>query len=96
MTRQESNQSKYKRASRVIIPSRQEMMNQSIVALSFKNKTIYTPYVSPRSQISYIDTNKGNINGQCSVYNILSIKNITSDSKKQKDNSDLQVKTPIP
>ena len=35
------------------------------VAPGFKNKTRYTPYVSPRSQISYIATNKGNINRQC-------------------------------
>ena len=31
------------------------------VAPSFKNKIRYTSYVSPRSQISYITTNKGNI-----------------------------------
>ena len=34
-------------------------------------------------------TNKGNIKGQCSIYNVLSIKNITFHSKQQKDNSDL-------
>jgi len=65
------------------------------VAPGFKNKTRYTPYVSPGSQISHIATNKGNINGQCSIYNILSIKNITLDSKHRKDNSNLRVKTPI-
>ena len=65
------------------------------VASGFKNKTRYTPYVSPGSQISYIATNKGNIERQCSIYNILSIKNITLDSKQPKGNSDLQVKTPI-
>ena len=66
------------------------------VAPGFKNKTRYTPYVSPGSQISHIATNKGNINRQCSIYNVLSIKNITLDSKQRKDNSDLRVKTPIP
>ena len=65
------------------------------VAPGFKNKTRYTPYVRPGSQISHIATNKGNINKQCSIYNVLSIKNITLDSKQQKDNSDLLVKTPI-
>ena len=66
------------------------------VAPGFKNKTRYTPYVSLVSQISHIATNKGNINRQCSIYMILSIKNITLDSKQQKVNSDLRVKTPIP
>ena len=65
------------------------------VAPGFKNKTRYTPYVSPGSQISHIATNKGNIERQCSIYNILSIKNIL-DSKQRKGNSDLWVKTPIP
>ena len=32
-----------------------------IVALGFKKKTRYAPYVSPESQISHIATNKGNI-----------------------------------
>ena len=66
------------------------------VASSFKNKTRHTPYVSPRSQISHIATNKANINRQCSIYNVLSVKNITLDGKQQKGNSDLRVKTPIP
>jgi len=35
------------------------------VAPGFKDKTRYTPYVSLGSQISYIATNKGNINRQC-------------------------------
>ena len=35
-----------------------------IIASGFKNKTRYTPYVSPGSQISHIATNKGNINRQ--------------------------------
>ena len=35
------------------------------VAPGFKNKTRYTPYVSPGSQISHIATNRGNINRQC-------------------------------
>ena len=34
------------------------------VATGFQNKTRYTPYVSPGSQISHIATNKGNIKGQ--------------------------------
>ena len=66
------------------------------LAPGFMNKTTYTLYVSPGSQISHIATNKGNIKRQCSIYNILSIKNITLDSKQRKDNSDLRVKTPIP
>ena len=66
------------------------------VAPGFKNKTRYTPYVSPGSQISHIATNKGNINRQCLIYNILSINDITLNSKQLKDNSDLRVKTPIP
>jgi len=65
------------------------------VAPGFKNKTTYTPYVSTGSQISHIATNKGNINRQCLIYNVLSIKNIILNSKQQKDNSDLRVKTPI-
>ena len=47
------------------------------VAPGFKNKTRYTPHVSLKSQISHIATNKGNINRQCSIYNVLSIKSIT-------------------
>ena len=65
------------------------------VALGFKNQTRYAPYVSPGSQISHIATNKGNIKRQYSIYNILSIKDRTLDSKQRKDNSDLWVKTPI-
>ena len=34
------------------------------VAPGFKNKTRYTPYVSPESQISHIAINKGNIERQ--------------------------------
>ena len=66
------------------------------VAPGFKDKIRYIPYVSPGSQISYIATNKRNINRQCLIYNILSINDITLDSKQRKDNSDLRVKTPIP
>ena len=66
------------------------------VAPGFKNKTRYTPYVSPESQISHIATNTGNINRQCSIYNVLSIENITLDNKQLKDNSDLRVKTRLP
>ena len=67
-----------------------------VVAPGFKNKTRYTPYVSLGSQISHIATNKGNIKRQCSIYNVLSIKDITLDNKQWQDNSDLQVKTPTP
>ena len=49
---------------------------ENSVAPGFKNKTRYTPYVSPGSQISHVATNKGNINRQCLIYNVLSIKNI--------------------
>ena len=69
---------------------------QCFVAPGFKDKTRYTPYVSPESQISHIATNKGNISRQCSIYNVLSIKNITLDSKQWNNNSDLWVKTLIP
>ena len=61
----------------------------SFVAPDFKNKIRYTPYVSSGSQISHIATNKGNIERQCSIYNILSIKDITLHSRQRKDNSDL-------
>ena len=61
---------------KVLIPSETQH-----VAPGFKNKTRYKPYVSPVSQISHIAISKGNINRQCSIYNILSIKNITLDSK---------------
>ena len=54
------------------------------VVPGFKNKPIYTSYVSPRSQISHIVINKSNIERQCSIYNILSIKDITLDSKQRK------------
>ena len=54
------------------------------VTPSFKNKTRYTPYVSPGSQISHIATNKDNINRQCSIYNVLSINNITLNNKQRK------------
>ena len=54
------------------------------VAPGFKNKTRYTPYVSPGSQISHIAINKGNIERQCSKYIILNIKDITLDSKQRK------------
>ena len=61
-----------------------------IVAPDFKNKTRYTPYVSLGSQISHIAINKGNIERQCSKYNVFSINDITLDSKRRKDNSDLR------
>ena len=57
-------------------------LRRGAIAPDFKNKTRYTPYVSLGSQISHIATNKGNINRQCSIYNILSIENITLDSKQ--------------
>ena len=70
-------------------------VKSKLVAPDFKNKTRYTPYVSPGRQISHIATNKGNINRQCSIYNVLSIKDIILDSKQLQDNSDLRVKTPL-
>ena len=60
----------------------------SSVTPSFKNKTRYTPYVSPGSQISHIATNKGNIKRQCSIYNVLSIKDITLNSNQRNRSSD--------
>ena len=78
------------------VPDNVKISSYQNVAPGFKNKTRYTSYVSPESQISHIATNKGNIKRQCSIYNILSIKNITLDSKQRKDNSDLRVKTPVP
>ena len=65
-------------------------------APGFKDKTRYTPYVSLESQITHMVTNRGNINRQCLIYNVVSTKNITLDSKRRKDNSDLRVKTPNP
>ena len=73
-----------------------EFSTSTPVAPGFKNKTRYAPYVSLESQFSHIAINKVNINRQCLIYNILSIKDITLDSKQRKDNSNLQVKTPIP
>ena len=65
------------------------------VTRDFNNKIRYALYMSSENKISHKATNKGNINRQCSIYNVFSIKNITLDSKQRKDNSDLQVKTPI-
>jgi hypothetical protein len=46
----------------VVVPEDQEEPAQEVyVTPGFKNKTRYTPYVSPGSQISHIATNKGNI-----------------------------------
>jgi len=73
-----------------------DVEEQVSVAPSFKNKTRYIPYVSSGSQISHIATKKGNIKRQRSIYNVLSVKDITLDNKQRKDNSDLQVKTPLP
>ena len=36
-------------------------VKNKIVASGFKDKTRYTPYVSPESQITHMATNKGNI-----------------------------------
>ena len=41
------------------------------VAPGFKDKTRYTLYVSPGSQISHIATNKGNIKRQYLLHNVL-------------------------
>ena len=71
-------------------------LSHDTVAPGFKNKIRYTPYVSLGSQILHIATNNGNIKRQCSIFNVLSIEDITLDSKQWKDNSDIRVKTPIP
>ena len=44
------------------------LFKKFFVAPAFKNKTRYTPYMSLESQISYIATNRGNINRQCLTY----------------------------
>ena len=41
------------------------------VAPGFKDKTRYTLYVSPGSQISHIATNNGNIKRQYLIHNVL-------------------------
>ena len=66
------------------------------VAPGFKNKTRYTLYVSLGSQISHIATNKGNIKQTMLIYNEISIKDITLDSKQRKDTPFFQAKTPNP
>ena len=53
--------------------------SQVVVPPSFKDKTRYTLYVSPGSQISHIATNKGNIKRQYLLHNILVKENITSE-----------------
>jgi hypothetical protein len=65
-------------------------------APGFKNKTRYTPYVSLENEITHMTTNRGNIIRQCLIYDILSLKGITLDTKKRKDNSVLQAKAPTP
>ena len=35
------------------------------VAPGFKDKTRYTPYMSPKNQITHMTTNRGNIKRQC-------------------------------
>ena len=52
------------------------------VAPGYKNKIRYTLYISTESQILHIATNKSNINKQYSIYNVLSINNITLDRKQ--------------
>ena len=76
----------------VQILERKASLGAPAVAPGFKNKNRYTLYVSLGSQFSHITINKGNINKQCLTYNVLSIKNITLDSKQRKDNSDPRVK----
>ena len=49
-----------------IIKEKSNMLLE-LVAPGFKNKTRYTPYVSPGSQISHIAINKGNIIRQCLI-----------------------------
>ena len=43
----------------------------SFVAPGFEDKTRYTLYVSPGSQISHIATNQGNIKRQYLLHNVL-------------------------
>ena len=43
----------------------------AVVAPGFKDKTRYTLYVSPGSQISHIATNKGDIMRQYLLHNVL-------------------------
>ena len=50
-----------------------ERENKDSVAPGFKNKTRYTPYVSPGSQISHIATNRGNIKQTMLIYNELNV-----------------------
>jgi len=49
----------------------------------FKDKTIYAPYVSFRSQILHIATNKGYQKTMHKLYNIHNIKEITFKSKQR-------------
>ena len=44
---------------------------KATVAPGFKDKTRYTLYMSPGSQISHITTNKDNIKRQYLLYNVL-------------------------
>jgi hypothetical protein len=55
------------------------------VAPGFKDKTRYTPYVSPESQITHMATNRDNINRQCLIYSVLNTKDITLNSRQRKD-----------
>ena len=48
-----------------------DRLKRLIVAPGFKDKTKYTLYVSPGSQISHIATNKGNIKRQYLLHNVL-------------------------
>jgi len=57
------------------------LISLGLCSTHFKSKTRYTPYVNLESQISHIATNKGNIERQSSIYNVLSINDITLDSK---------------
>ena len=47
------------------------MVYTYVVAPNFKDKTRYTLYVSPGSQISHIPTNQGNIKRQYLLHNVL-------------------------
>ena len=65
------------------------------VAPSFKNKTKYTPYVSPGSQITRMATNRGNIYRKYLIYNVLNTKNIILDSRQRKDTPSFRRKLQI-
>jgi hypothetical protein len=57
-----------------MIDKRLALFSPRSEAPGFKDKTRYTPYVSPGSEITHMATNRGNIIRQCLIYDILSLK----------------------